>query len=58
MPNFKEFHSEASKVLHTTFPAFKFPDRANLHIQCTLLICNTTCPKVCNMRTVSALQLH
>ena len=48
MPNFKAYQSESNdqKVMHTTFPAFKFPDRANLHIQCTLVICNTTCLKV------------
>lgn len=47
MPNFKEFVHETgnSKVLFTTFPAFKFPDRSNLHIQCTVVVCNTTCPK-------------
>ncbi|RWS30735.1 uncharacterized protein B4U80_05876 [Leptotrombidium deliense] len=47
MPNFKVLFSEAtsSKILHTSFPAFKFPDRSNLHIQCTVVICNTTCPK-------------
>lgn len=34
------------KILYTTFPAFKFPDKFSLHIQCSLVICNTTCPKV------------
>lgn len=56
MPNFIESRSDAtdSKVLHTSFPAFKFPDKANLHIQCTLVICNTTCPKfACDEDTFS-----
>lgn len=32
------------KVVFTTFKAFKFPDRDNLHLQCKVLICNQTCP--------------
>ncbi|XP_054707697.1 uncharacterized protein LOC129217423 [Uloborus diversus] len=32
------------KMIHTTFPAFKFPERENLHLQCRVLICNSTCP--------------
>ena len=59
MPNFQQLknHYRAEdrspegqrhqqKILYTTFPAFKFPDRFSLHIQCSLVICNTTCPKV------------
>ena len=48
LPNFKEIVNELgnSKILYTTFPAFKFPDQSNLHIQCTVVVCNTTCPKV------------
>ena len=34
------------RILYTTFPAFKFPERFSLHIQCSLVICNTTCPRV------------
>jgi hypothetical protein len=34
------------KVFYSTFPAFKFPDKSNLHIQCSVVICNATCPKV------------
>ncbi|XP_053214761.1 uncharacterized protein LOC128397983 isoform X3 [Panonychus citri] len=47
MPNFKEFVHDGgnTKALYSTFPAFKFPDRSNLHIQCTVVVCNTTCPK-------------
>ncbi|KAG0411854.1 hypothetical protein HPB47_011015 [Ixodes persulcatus] len=32
------------KVVFSSFQAFKFPDRDNLHLQCKVLVCNRTCP--------------
>ncbi|ROT74236.1 hypothetical protein C7M84_007264 [Penaeus vannamei] len=31
------------KVAHSTFKAFKFPDRDNLHLRCTVLVCLGSC---------------
>ncbi|XP_023227725.1 uncharacterized protein LOC111628217 [Centruroides sculpturatus] len=39
------------KVVYATFPAFKFPDKDNLHLQCRVLICNGVCPlQPCNTK--------
>ncbi len=48
LPNFEVMTNSVSesKLYYTTFPAFKFPDRTNLNIQCSLIICNRTCPQV------------
>uniref|UniRef100_A0A336MM46 CSON014159 protein n=1 Tax=Culicoides sonorensis TaxID=179676 RepID=A0A336MM46_CULSO len=37
------------RLFTSTFPAFKFPDRERLHIQCSIQLCNGKCPHVdCN----------
>ncbi|KAF4524630.1 hypothetical protein B566_EDAN018269 [Ephemera danica] len=35
---------ESTHVASAVFPAFKFPDRESLHLQCALLICRGQCP--------------
>ena len=34
------------KMSYSTFKAFKFPDRDNLHLKCTVLICLSSCSLV------------
>ncbi|XP_063708948.1 cuticlin-6 [Culicoides brevitarsis] len=34
------------RLFTSTFPAFKFPDRERLHVQCSIQLCNGNCPHV------------
>ncbi|KAF2346171.1 Zona pellucida domain [Trinorchestia longiramus] len=45
------------KIEYASFRAFKFPERTNLHIKCTVLICLGECPEL-NCKEMTTPTLH